>query len=75
MEYSRTRRRCSRISRGAPMMTIRTKKSGYVGKNVHLLVTEAFIGEKACFGLGNSMSDVSISVLELAPDKDRLSQP
>ena len=57
------------------MMTIRTKKSGYVGKNVHLLVTEGFIGEKACFDLGNSMSDVSITVLEAALDKDRLIQP
>ena len=75
MEYSRTRRRCSRISRGAPMMTIRTKKSGYVGKNVHLLVIEGFIGEKACFDLGNSMGDASISVLEAALDKDHLSQP
>ena len=56
-------------------MVTRTKKSGCVWKNVHLLVVGGFISEKVCFDLGNSMGDASISVLEAALDKDRLSQP
>ena len=75
MEYSRTRRRCSRISRGAPMMTIRTNKSSRKRENYNSLVYGGAVSGNDCYDLVNSMSDVSITVLEAALDKDRLIQP
>ena len=75
MEYSRTSRRRSRISRGAPMMTTRTKKSSFKREHYTCLVVDDIGSEKSRSDFGKSMGDACISVLEQARDKDRLIQP